>query len=1315
MPTTGIYTHAGNHGSAWERPISLELINPDGSTDFQIDAGLRIRGGYSRSGDNPKHAFRFFFRDEYGAGKLNFPLFGDEGVDEFDSVDLRTTQNYSWSFGGDGRNTFLRDVFSRDLQGKMGNPYTRSRHYHLYINGQYWGLYQTQERSEASYAASNFGGDPEDYDVVKSAGPNGGYQNEATDGTMESYQRLANYFYQSGGLSDAKRADYWRVQGMNVDGTRNPSYERLLDVDNLIDYMLITYYTSDADGPGSRFLGGPVNNYFAIFNRENPDGFKFFEHDSEHSLDTGDAAGAGYNMVTPLTTYGSNFVYFNPHWMHERLAQTNSEYRQRFADRVYDVMFNDGLLTAANAKALINSRAAEIDMAIIAESARWGDSKSGTPLTKNNWLTAVNNIRNWIDNRVPVVLGQLRGVGWYPASNPPLFTINGTPSQGGRLDEGDQVSLFTTGSTTYSSIVPAGSTWKYLDNGSNQGTAWRAPSFNDSSWASGLAELGYNDNDEKTVLSYGPDSLNKYRTYYFRKSFNVANAGAYQTLRLRLKRDDGAIVYLNGKAVARSNMPDDPVEYDDFALNSVGGADESTFYEYDVSVADLITGTNVLAVEVHQVSAGSSDLSFDLELLGGTYNTGGTNIYYTLDGSDPRAADGSIRPTAINFNGNPLTLDRTTVMKARVKNGAEWSALNVAEFLVDPPAAAGSLAITEINYNPHAPLTQFGDAELDNDEFEFIELANISNQRIDLTNVSLVMADNGGSMDGIEFRFATQTLEPNERIVVVRNRTAFVSRYGNTVRIAERAGVPAGTGVFDGSLSNQGELITLKDASNQIIQQFEYDDDGKWPGRADQGGSTLEVVDPTADYNQPGNWRSSTEFGGSPGTAGLGAVTSIVINELLTHTDLPQIDTVELFNPTSQPINVGGWYISDSSANYFRYKISTVNSVIPAGGYRVFDENQLGFGFRGQEADDAWLIAADLGGKPLRFVDHVEFGATQNGTAIGRWPNGIGELFPMVSLSFNGANPGPFFDSVVLSELHYHAAEPPAGSAVTRDELDFVEVGNRTGSSVDISHWRLDNAVDFTFPASTVLAGNERLAIVGFDPIAAPAKATAFRQIHGMPAQARLLGPYTGTLDNGGEELILDRPEDLAQLGLGYVLVDRVDYSDQAPWPLGADGLGESLHRNNPVTYGDFAASWTAADPSPGSAATAANTFPIASDDSYGVSEGGTRNQAAPGVLSNDIDNDGDVLIAQLIVGTSHGQLTLSADGSFVYIHDGGESRSDEFTYQVLDGRGGLATARATINVTAVNDAPVARDDSYSVNEGATLAIAAPGSTGQRR
>jgi len=277
----GIYVNARMLGRTWERPVSAELINPDGSEGFQIDAGLRIRGGYSRNDSNPKHAFRLFFRAEYGQTKLRFPLFEDEGVAEFDNVDLRTAQNYSWSYDGSSKNTMVREVFSRDTQRKMGQPYTRSRYYHLYLNGQYWGIFQTQERSEASYAESYLGGSKEDFDVVKTTGGNPNYTIEATDGTLDAYRRL----WQAASQGFYSDEAYYRVQGMNPDGTRNPAYERLLDVDNLIDYMLCTFYVGDCDGPISNFLGNNrPNNYYGIYNRTNPDGFKFFRHDGEHTI-----------------------------------------------------------------------------------------------------------------------------------------------------------------------------------------------------------------------------------------------------------------------------------------------------------------------------------------------------------------------------------------------------------------------------------------------------------------------------------------------------------------------------------------------------------------------------------------------------------------------------------------------------------------------------------------------------------------------------------------------------------------------------------------------------------------------------------------------------------------------------------------------------------------------------------------------------------------------------------------------------------------------------------------------------------------------
>lgn len=164
-------------------------------------------------------------------------------------------------------------------------------------------------------------------------------------------------------------------------------------------------------------------------------------------------------------------------------------------------------------------------------------------------------------------------------------------------------------------LVPANAVWRYLDNGSDQGTAWRMPSFNDSAWAAGQAELGYGDGDEATTVGYGPDATNKYITTYFRHAFSVADPSVYQSLTLNVRRDDGAVVYLNGTEVFRSNMPSGSITYTTLALVAVGGSDETTYVVGTPSPSLLVAGTNVLAVEIHQANAASSDISFALELL----------------------------------------------------------------------------------------------------------------------------------------------------------------------------------------------------------------------------------------------------------------------------------------------------------------------------------------------------------------------------------------------------------------------------------------------------------------------------------------------------------------------------------------------------------------------------------------------------------------------------------------------------------------------------------------------------------------------------
>jgi hypothetical protein len=202
-------------------------------------------------------------------------------------------------------------------------------------------------------------------------------------------------------------------------------------------------------------------------------------------------------------------------------------------------------------------------------------------------------------------------------------------------------------------LVPTGATWKYLADGSNQGSAWNATSFNDSTWPSGPAQLGYGDGDEVTTVPFGPDPNNKFITTYFRRAFSVTNASLFTGVTLRLMRDDGAVVYLNGVEVWRTNMPTGTVGHLTPASVAIAGADESTFVQTTISPSLLVNGTNVLAVELHQSGGASSDISFDLQLIGSDGSTSVTR--------GPYLQLGTPNSTVVRWRTNVATNSRVSI------------------------------------------------------------------------------------------------------------------------------------------------------------------------------------------------------------------------------------------------------------------------------------------------------------------------------------------------------------------------------------------------------------------------------------------------------------------------------------------------------------------------------------------------------------------------------------------------------------------------------------------------------------------------------
>jgi hypothetical protein len=840
-PDSGIYVNAFYHGEEWERAASLELINPDSSEGFQSNCGIRIRGGWSRHYDCPKRSFRIFFRSEYGNGKLNYQIFGDEGADEYDKFDIQTSMNYSWAFYGDVNNTFIRELFSRDTQRDMGDPYTRGKFYHLYINGTYWGLYQIQERAEANFGSTYFGGNDNDYDVIKvDVGVDFSlYQIEATDGTLDKWKEL----WQAGQNGFASNELYFKVQGLNPDGSVNPGYDKLLDVDNLIDYMLNTFFVGDFDSPVSEFRGNnQPNNFYAIYNRVNPDGFKFFRHDGEHTM-----FDVNKDRTGPFNC-GSNFVYSNPQWIHQKLCD-NPNYSLRFADRVYKFMFNSGALTKEKNIERITNRKSQIETAVIAESARWGDSKTSQPRTKADWTNAVNYLtQNYLPARNAVVLQQLINKGLFRNNLPPQFNKNG-----GVVEKGFNVTLSTGTGDIYYTLDGSDPYVPYLNSGdsfnktvvntfqskrvlvpqASIGTSWRSDvSFDNSGWLISSGDpggIGYEaGSGYESLLSLSLESYmyqnasNPNNTCYIRILFVISpeDLNNINLMTLRMRYDDGFIAYINGTKVAEANAPANP----DWNSSAVNALESDNFVDFDISAfAGLLhSGTNLLAIQGLNVNPQSSDFLILPVLIVGK-----------------ASSEGSISPTAIRYDG-AIPINKTITIKTRAIIGSNCSPLNEATFIIDEDLS--TLKITELNYHP---LDQ--DTTSDN-EFEFVELKNVGSNDVALNSASFIT--------GIHYKFGDKTLAPGEFVVLASNKQEFYSRYSF---------MPYDE--YEGQLDNGGERVVFVDAAGDTVLSFRYNDKAPWPVEADGEGYTLvsKSVFGIGNPDSPDYWIRSDSINGSPG------------------------------------------------------------------------------------------------------------------------------------------------------------------------------------------------------------------------------------------------------------------------------------------------------------------------------------------------------------------------------------------------------------------------------------------------------------------
>jgi hypothetical protein len=416
-PSTGIYQNPSGEGDTWERPLSAELIVPGGSEPgFQINAGVRIQGGSSRSTDTPKHSLSLRFRAEYGTEKLRYPLYkntpsGDSAVETFDLLQLRPEYNFGWMHRHWYQAQYAlygRDQWASDLFNAMGQKGSHGRWVHLFLNGIYWGLYDLQERPDTDFMASYHGGNDADYDTVNSS--------IATAGDLVAFNAMMDIAY--GNI--ASNAQYAALQ-------------EYLDVDSFIDYMILNAYVGNRDWDG--------HNWRAGRKREAGAGYQFVPWDTEFAA----SHLGGGNFPNPpdffTTTLATNVTGNNgnrrPTGLQTRL-ELNAEYRLRYADHVRAHFFNGGPMTPVAAAAIWTTRSTSMFDSIVAESARWGDFRRD--VTPGPWSSAQFDLYTrddhylptltwlldtYIPQRTDIVLDQLRAKNLYPTTNAPDFSQHG--------------------------------------------------------------------------------------------------------------------------------------------------------------------------------------------------------------------------------------------------------------------------------------------------------------------------------------------------------------------------------------------------------------------------------------------------------------------------------------------------------------------------------------------------------------------------------------------------------------------------------------------------------------------------------------------------------------------------------------------------------------------------------------------------------------------------------------------------------------------------------------------------------------------------
>ena len=584
-----------NWNMNWERPVNFSYLDADGDMQLNQDVNLEMCGGWSRAW--LPHSFKLKGNKELGGDKnLPYPFFTQKPYIRNRTLQIRN--------GGNDNNARFKDPALQTIVSSSGlNMDCQSyQPVHEFINGQYIGVLNIREPNNKHYVYANYGWDDDEIDQWEMS-PDSGYVQKC--GTDEAFLEL--------------------VDVLSPDAANSETYAeicRLLDIDSYVNYMAIEMYLGGTDWP---------QNNVKAFRLRDGGKFRFVLFDLDGTFATNNPFNTFMNKETYTfdQLYPTSLGRITDHIRFVTLFKNmlqNSDFRRRFIDAF--CMMGGSVFEAERATQIINDLQSRVQDAMTLEGMQGYLSNTANNLRSNlstsrnyNLVNALKNYSQFdlystdmqavtlssdaegaqlLINGMRVPTGQFKGYLFRPAMLKAVAPA-GYAFQGWKAPVSGGVELKSKGTT-----------WSYYDQGSLDGTSWQAAGYNASSWKQGQAPIGYNNPNvaANTQVSYRSGSNS---TFYFRTTVNLSQApSASDEMWLDYIIDDGLVIYVNGTEAGRYNMPSGTVTYSTYATTYAHDNPNSGSLQLPVSL--FKKGTNVIAVEVHNNSASSTDILWEASL-----------------------------------------------------------------------------------------------------------------------------------------------------------------------------------------------------------------------------------------------------------------------------------------------------------------------------------------------------------------------------------------------------------------------------------------------------------------------------------------------------------------------------------------------------------------------------------------------------------------------------------------------------------------------------------------------------------------------------